>query len=223
MKMYIHTKTYTQNVRSSCLCNCHGNMETIQISFYRWKVKLLVHPDRGTPLSNKEEQTIDTGRSLNRSRGTVWWKQPVSKCRILPGSVYITYSRPQIYKDGEQVSGWPRQQVKWAHIYTEGNSGGPSRRRDTLYLAVVVATWDYTWKPQKRTHTRKQSKLSKVCPPLSSWAALVAQQSRIRLQCRMQVWSLRWEDALEKEMTTHSSILAWEIPWTEEPGGLQCM
>ena len=31
------------------------------------------------------------------------------------------------------------------------------------------------------------------------------------------------EDPLEKEMATHSSILAWEIPWTEEPGGLQCM
>ena len=31
------------------------------------------------------------------------------------------------------------------------------------------------------------------------------------------------EDPLEKEMTTHSSILAWEIPWTEEPGGLQSM
>ena len=30
-----------------------------------------------------------------------------------------------------------------------------------------------------------------------------------------------WGNALEKEMTTHSSILAWEIPWTEEPGGLQ--
>ena len=30
-----------------------------------------------------------------------------------------------------------------------------------------------------------------------------------------------WEDPLEKEMTTHSSILAWRIPWTEEPGGLQ--
>ena len=30
-----------------------------------------------------------------------------------------------------------------------------------------------------------------------------------------------WEDPLEKEMATHSSILAWEIPWTEEPGGLQ--
>ena len=39
----------------------------------------------------------------------------------------------------------------------------------------------------------------------------------------MQVWSLGWEDPLEKEMPTHSSILAWEIPWTVEPGGLQSM
>ena len=38
-----------------------------------------------------------------------------------------------------------------------------------------------------------------------------------------QVHSLDWEDALEKEMETHSNILAWRIPWTEEPGGLQSM
>ena len=37
------------------------------------------------------------------------------------------------------------------------------------------------------------------------------------------VQSLGWEDTLEKEMATHSSILAWEVPWTEEPGGLQSM
>ena len=35
------------------------------------------------------------------------------------------------------------------------------------------------------------------------------------------VRSLGWADPLEKEMATHSSILAWKIPWTEEPGGLQ--
>ena len=35
--------------------------------------------------------------------------------------------------------------------------------------------------------------------------------------------SLDWEDPLEEEMATHSSILAWRIPWTEEPGGLQYM
>ena len=37
----------------------------------------------------------------------------------------------------------------------------------------------------------------------------------------MQVWSLGWEDPLEKEMATNSSILAWRIPWTEGPDGLQ--
>ena len=37
------------------------------------------------------------------------------------------------------------------------------------------------------------------------------------------VWSLGREDTLEKEMAIHSSILAWKIPWTEEPGGLQSM
>ena len=39
----------------------------------------------------------------------------------------------------------------------------------------------------------------------------------------MWVQSLGREDPLEKEMATHSSILAWEIPWTEEPGALQFM
>ena len=39
----------------------------------------------------------------------------------------------------------------------------------------------------------------------------------------MQVQSLGWEDPLEKVMASHSSILAWKVPWTEEPGGLQTM
>ena len=38
-----------------------------------------------------------------------------------------------------------------------------------------------------------------------------------------QVPSLGWEELLEKGMATHSNILAWRIPWTEEPGGLQSM
>ena len=37
------------------------------------------------------------------------------------------------------------------------------------------------------------------------------------------IWSLGQDDPLEKGMATHSSILAWKIPWTEEPGGLQSM
>ena len=46
-----------------------------------------------------------------------------------------------------------------------------------------------------------------------------------RLPTMWETWvrSLGREDPLEKEMATHSSILAWKIPWTEEPGGLQSM
>ena len=52
----------------------------------------------------------------------------------------------------------------------------------------------------------------------------MAQWSRIQLPMQQtQVPSLGWKDPLEKEMGTHSSILAWEIPCTEEPGRLQSM
>ena len=53
-------------------------------------------------------------------------------------------------------------------------------------------------------------------------ASLVAQMVK-NLPAVQETWvqSLGWEDPLEKEMATHSSILAWRIPWTEEPGKLQ--
>ena len=54
--------------------------------------------------------------------------------------------------------------------------------------------------------------------------ALVAQSVKtLPAVQETQVRSLHWEDPLEKEMATHSSILAWKISWTEEPGGLQSM
>ena len=64
----------------------------------------------------------------------------------------------------------------------------------------------------------------------TSWpsrASLMAQCQRICLTMQetqeMQVRSLGWEDPLEESMATHSSILAWELPWTEEPGRLESM
>ena len=57
------------------------------------------------------------------------------------------------------------------------------------------------------------------------WTSLVARWIRIRLPPQetpeTRVRSLGWEDPLEEGMATHSSILAWRAPWTEEPGGLQ--
>ena len=61
-------------------------------------------------------------------------------------------------------------------------------------------------------------------PYLPLWTSLMAQMVKC-LPTMQETWvqSLGWEDPLEKEMATHSSILAWKTPWTEEPGGLQSM
>ena len=56
------------------------------------------------------------------------------------------------------------------------------------------------------------------------WASMVAQMVKsLHAMQETQVGSLGWEDPLEKWMAMHSSTLAWRIPWTEEPGGLQSM
>ena len=56
---------------------------------------------------------------------------------------------------------------------------------------------------------------------LACMTSLVAQMLK-RLPTMWEIWvqSLDWDDLLEKEMATHSSILAWKIPWTQVPGGL---
>ena len=60
--------------------------------------------------------------------------------------------------------------------------------------------------------------------PLFQGASLVAQRVK-NLPAMQETWvqSLGWEDPLEKEIATCSSILAWRISWMEEPGGLQSM
>ena len=63
-----------------------------------------------------------------------------------------------------------------------------------------------------------------VCSSVYIWASLVAQSVKnLPAVQETRVRSQGWEDPLEKEMATHSSILAWKISWTEEPGGLQSM
>ena len=78
-----------------------------------------------------------------------------------------------------------------------------------IYLWVTINHFNYT----------TTLLIHVVCGPL-----LVAQMIKnpIAMQ-ETQVGSLGQEDPLEKEMASHSSILAWEIPWTEEPGRLQSM
>ena len=56
---------------------------------------------------------------------------------------------------------------------------------------------------------------------IQAWATLLAQMVKnLREIQETQIWSLGQDDSLEKGMAIHSNILAWRIPWTEEPGGL---
>jgi hypothetical protein len=63
-----------------------------------------------------------------------------------------------------------------------------------------------------------------LCSSVESRASLVAQLAK-NPPAMWETWvqSLSWEDPLEEEMATNSSILAWEIPWIEEPSGLPSM
>ena len=65
-------------------------------------------------------------------------------------------------------------------------------------------------------------KLKPIFLGVEVWSSLVAQSVKdLPKMWETQVRSLGWKDPLEKKTATHSSILAWKIPWTEEPGGLQ--
>ena len=75
----------------------------------------------------------------------------------------------------------------------------------------------------EKQHENKTQKVERFIPlGLQERVSLVAQiVKNLSAMKETQVQSLGQEGPLEKGMATHSSILAWEIPWTEEPGGLQ--
>ena len=99
----------------------------------------------------------------------------------------------------------------WKEVWLVWCTGRVSQSRGRcdgrLTWILIWKTWDYFWRHRKM-----------------SLASLVAQALKnLPAMKETQVWSLSWKDFLEKRMTMYSSILAWKIPWTEEPGGLQSM
>ena len=85
--------------------------------------------------------------------------------------------------------------------------------------SLALAYW---W--VQRTERKRNSGLPSPSLPFSTRASLVGQMVKnLPAMRETRVRSLGQEDPLEKEMATHSSTLAWRIPWMEEPGGLQSM
>ena len=107
-----------------------------------------------------------------------------------------------------------------------------------MYFLYGNFNYHYPWKGKKITsqencdkshlklycETRRQSPFTGKWEKLNGMASLVAQMVKnLPAMRETQVWSLGQEDPLEKGMDTHSRILAWKIPWTEETGRLQSM
>ena len=86
------------------------------------------------------------------------------------------------------------------------------------WIALISSTW------VTQTLALHLSTTSLLLSPIFGWASLMAQTVKnLPAMQEIRVRFLGQEDPLEKEMVTHSSILAWKISWTEEPGGLQSM
>jgi len=109
--------------------------------------------------------------------------------------------------------GWashnPFKRLSW--LWCEEQAGG---QQDSRQKITGRLQQESEWKMAPGTRT----------PAARTGASQEAQWERIPLPMQeMQVWSLGQEEPMEKELATHSSILAREIPWTEKPGGLQSM
>ena len=89
-----------------------------------------------------------------------------------------------------------------------------------LALEQVLVMEDL--KETKECRNREKAVKQQCTDKAESWASDMAQMVK-NLPAVQKTWvrSLGWEDLLEKGTATHSNILAWEIPWTEEPGRLQ--
>ena len=97
-----------------------------------------------------------------------------------------------------------------------------------IQLLAVLGCWRLTVRscPHQRELLVWLYAQSLWHPEFNDWSMLGSSNSVVKNPPTMQetgVWSLDWEDPLEENMATHSSILAWKIPWTEEPGGLRPM
>ena len=101
---------------------------------------------------------------------------------------------------------------------------------NTLIVGQQISLGIQVWSRKRKQSWRRRKKKEKKQQQLIYWllntliTSLVAQTvKRLSTVRETWVWFLGREDPLEKEMATHSSILAWRTPWTEEPGGLQSM
>ena len=103
--------------------------------------------------------------------------------------------------------------IQWQHFWTDLSRLSKVSKSSHEFTRRCSHLWH-----RGRERENKTDLLLSL--PLSFLRASPVSQQVMQEAQETQVWSLGWENRLEEEMATHSRILAWWIPWTEEPGGL---
>ena len=139
-----------------------------------------------------------------------WCEQPIHWKRLILGKTEYRRRR------GHQRMRWLDGIINVIHMNL-GKIQQTVREREACRASVQVVAKSWTHLGDWRTITMTYSILC-----FYIWASLVAQMVKnLPAMQETQVQSLGWEDPLKKGMATHSSILAWRIPWIEESMGLQ--
>ena len=156
-------------------------------------------------------------------------------CHFLLQGIFLTqglnpglpYCRQILYQLSHQGS--PRI-LEWvAYAFSSGASRPRNLTGVSCSAGRFFTSWttrEVSWVHYALFSIRRPSQISSTCPSSKCACIPLVLAQLIKSLPAMQeswVWSLSQEYPLEKEMATHSIILAWKIPWTEEPGGLQSM
>ena len=183
------------------------------------------------------------GCSLTKSCPTLWDPMDcsppgssvhgISQARILE-LVTISFSRGS-FRPRDQILHWQQSLYHWTtreaqwKAYNLTKEGSPDTWGNMDELCWVKQA-THKKRNAVRSHSHGESKTPELMVTerrvvvSRDWASLAAQTVKnLPAVQETRVWSLGWEDPLEKGMATHSSILAWRVLGTEEPGGLHSM
>ena len=159
------------------------------------------------------------GKGRDRTVVTVW-QILISMCLPFKGCVWKGFPGSSVVKEFACNAGDPSSMPALGRSTAEGrklrsglqnsSTGSQSLGQDCVCVHACMRACVLAY-VGRRARSRAGIDL---------WASLVAQRLKyLPAMWETEVRSLGWEDPLEKEMATHPSILAWRIPWTEEPGG----
>ena len=122
---------------------------------------------------------------------------------------------------GEQVT-WERgSRNKNVLLWNKLSHGGGVCSMVTVVNSIVLCIWKLPWKCILKVLIARRKIFLQLCMVVQASQVALAAKNPPTDAGEVRVQSLGFEDTLEESMATHSSILVWEIPWTEKLGGLQ--